>query len=45
MVQVLSLLLSHAKLGLERLGHGGRRGAGQAELDLYSVIDEPLESS
>ena len=38
------LLLSHAKLGLEGLGHGGRRGAGQAELDLDSVIDEPLES-
>ena len=39
-----SLLLRHAKLGLEGLGHGGGRGAGQAELDLDSVIDEPLES-
>ena len=39
-----SLLLRHAKLGLEGLGHGGRRGAGQAELDLDAVIDEPLES-
>ena len=36
-------LLRHAQLGLERLWHGGGRGAGQAQLHLHAVVDEPLQ--
>ena len=39
------LLLSHAQLLLQRLGHLGGRRTGQSELDLDSVVDEPLEGS
>ena len=38
------LLLGHVELGLQRLGHSWRRGTGQSELNLDSVVDEPLES-
>jgi len=33
------------KLQPQGLGHGGRRGTGQTQGDLNSIVDEPLESS
>lgn len=39
---MLSLLLL-CELAFERLGHLGRWGSGQAEVDLDRVVDEPLQ--
>lgn len=36
-------LLGEAELLLQGLGHLGGRGAGQAEVDLDRVVDEPLQ--
>lgn len=37
------LLLLLCELAFERLRHLGRWGAGQAEVDLDGVVDEPLQ--
>lgn len=42
---VFGALLSEAQLLLQGLRHLGGRGAGQTEVDLHGVIDEPLQSS
>merc|ERR1719189_1205680 len=39
------LLLGNAELDLERLWHLWGRRTGQSQLDLHSVVDEPLEGS
>ncbi len=43
--RIIRLLLGEAKLDLQGLGHLWGRGAGKSELDLHTVIDEPLQSS
>lgn len=42
-LDLASGLLGEAELLFERLGHLRGRRAGQAEVDLHGVVDEPLQ--
>lgn len=42
-LDLASGLLGEAELLFEGLGHLGGRRAGQAEVDLHGVVDEPLQ--